>query len=357
LIILGGWALVFIWDMIKTKNYSVLILPISLLVVAFWFCNSNFYNHSKTNFAQSFFSLGNIYLTQNRPEMAQSYYDSALSMNENLPRARLNLGIIQLRKGNLDSAGAEFATVLALNPYEEKAYNNLSTVYRLKGDPGKAAQFAAAAVQLRPNYGTAYLNLSLAYQTLNLPDSAISVLRAGIRILPEDFQLRYYLADLYLRLQKSELAEQEFTRVLSAREKVDIETYDISGFGQPQAESRSRLKAQAAYYLGLIKVSRRDWEQAERFFRLALELKPDLAEAYGNLGKLAEVKGDLDAAAAFHSRAIQLSPRNPLHYYNRAATYLNLGQIELAGQDLESALQLDPEFDPARKLLKEIGEK
>jgi DnaJ family protein C protein 3 len=69
------------------------------------------------------------------------------------------------------------------------------------------------------------------------------------------------------------------------------------------------------------------------------------------------MKGNLNAAVELHSRAIQLSPKNPLHYYNRAATYLNLGRTELAGQDLESALQLDPEFDPARKLLRKIGKK
>ena len=357
LVILASWALVFLWENVKIRNYSALIFPATLLAIAFWFCNSNFYNLSKSNFAQSFFSLGNVYLKQNQPEKAEAYYDSALAMNENLPRARLNLGIIQLRRGELDRAGAEFATVLALNPYEEKAYNNLSTVYRLKGELRKAAQFASAAIQLRPNYGTAYSNLGLAYQALNQPDSAISVLQTGVGLLPDDIQLRYYLGELYLRLQNQEPAEQEFSRVLSSPSRVDIETYDISGFGQAQAQSQSRLKAQAAYYLGLMKISREDWTQAERFFRLALELKPDLAEAYGNLGKLAEMKGNLNAAVELHSRAIQLSPKSPLHYYNRAATYLNLGQTELAGQDLESALQLDPEFDPARKLLKEIGKK
>jgi tetratricopeptide (TPR) repeat protein len=173
LIILAAFSILFLWDRVKRKEY-LRLLPAGLgLVLFFWFCNANPYDLSKTSFSQSYFTLGNIYLRQDLRDRAKVYYDSALALNPNLPRAHLNLGLIHLGKGDLDSAGAAFARVLAINPYEEKALNNLSAVYRLKGEYKKSVQFAKAAVELRPNYIFAYSNLSQAYVGLNQPDSAL----------------------------------------------------------------------------------------------------------------------------------------------------------------------------------------
>ncbi|OGC92204.1 MAG: hypothetical protein A2142_09485 [candidate division Zixibacteria bacterium RBG_16_48_11] len=357
LIIFAGFALVQSWDRLRQKAYRQLILPLVILLISFWFCNSKAYNLSASNFAQSYFGLGNIYLKQNQPEKAAACYDSALALNLKLPRARLNLGIIYLRKGELEGAGAEFARTLLLNPYEEKAHNNLSTVYRLKKDYSKAVQFAKAAIQLRPNYATAYSNLSLAYQALSQPDSAEMVLKEGLRILPADRQLRYYLGELYFRQQRLDKAEEELKQVLALSTKVDIESYDISGFGQAQIQTESRLKAQAAYYLGLIRVDKKDISAAKRFFQLALQFKPDLSGALANLGKIAELEKNFQEAVRLYTRALALEPENPIFYYNRAINYLNLGRSAQVRADLERSLELDPHFGPALSLKKALRNK
>jgi tetratricopeptide (TPR) repeat protein len=354
LIIFAGFALVVIWDRLRTKAYQHLILPVSILIFAFWFCNSNFYNLSSRNFAQSYFSLGNIYLKQNQPENATAYYDSALAFNPNLPRAHLNLGIVQLRQGNLDSAGAEFARVMLLNPYEEKAYNNLATIYRLKKEYAKAVQFAKAAVQLRPNYGTAYSNLSLAYQALDLGDSAQQVLKQGLKILPDDQQLHYYLGEIYFGQHNLDLAEKEFRTALTTSGRVDIQTYDLSGFGQTQAQTQDRLKAQAAYYLGLIWIERKDLPQAKAYFQQALRFKPDLTAAWANLGKISELEGNFSQAIDMYTQALAYDPNNAHSYYNRALNYLKLGRIDSARLDLKQCLQIDPHFKSALQLLKSL---
>ena len=354
LMILAGSAVVHLWEILKSKAYPKLILPGLILLIAVWLCNSNLYRLSQTNFAQSYFSLGNLYLKQNQPEKAQAYYDSALVWNARLPRAHLNLGIIHLRRANLDSAGAEFAKVLGINPYEEKAYNNLSTIYRLKGEHQKAVKFARAAVELRPNYSTAYANLALAFQALNLADSAEKALKEGLKILSEDLQLHYYLGELYLRGQKFQAAQEQFQAVLASSQGLDIQTYDISAFGQNQTQTEFRLKSQAAYNLGLIWVIKEDLDRAEDYFRLALEFRPDLAQAYGNLGKISELRGDFQEAVRLYTQAINLETDNPVYYFNRAVNYANLGRIDSARVDLAECLKIDPAFQPAKKLLSQL---
>lgn len=353
LIILSGFALVQLWDILKDRQFYRLIVPLVLLAVFFWSSNSNLYGLSTRNFAQSYFSLGNIFLKQNQLERAEVYYDSALTKNPNLPRAHLNLGIIQLRKENLDSAGAEFSRVLLLNPYEEKAYNNLSTIYRLKKDYSKAIQFARAAIQLRPNYGTAYSNLSLSYRALGLLDSAETVLQQGLQILPRDIQLRNYLGEVYFWQKKLELAEREFARVLNSTGEVDIETYDLSSFGQTTGESK--LKAQAAYYSGVIWISKHDVVRAKEYFKLSLQYQPDLSSALADLGKIAELEGNNSEAIELYTRALAAEPENPVLYYNRAINYAKLGDMDPAKKDLQSALELNPQFQPARQLLKTLS--
>ena len=354
LMILAGSAVVRLWEILKSKAYPKLILPGLILLIAVWLCNSNLYRLSQTNFAQSYFSLGNLYLKQNQPEKAQAYYDSALVCNARLPRAHLNLGIIHLRRANLDSAGAEFAKVLGINPYEEKAYNNLSTIYRLKGEHQKAVKFARAAVELRPNYSTAYANLALAFQALNLADSAEKALKEGLKILSEDLQLHYYLGELYLRGQKFQAAQEQFQAVLASSQGLDIQTYDISAFGQNQTQTEFRLKSQAAYNLGLIWVIKEDLDRAEDYFRLALEFRPDLAQAYGNLGKISELRGDFQEAVRLYTQAINLETDNPVYYFNRAVNYANLGINDSARVDLVKCLKIDPAFQPAKKLLSQL---
>jgi tetratricopeptide (TPR) repeat protein len=354
LIIFSGFALVQLWERFISRRLGRLIFPLLLLAIFSWFSNTNPYALSTKNFAHSYFGLGNIFLKQNQLDQAKVYFDSALAENSNLPRAHLNLGIIYLRKGNLDGAGAEFAKTLLINPYEEKAHNNLSTVYRLKGDFHKAAQFARVAIQFRPNYANAYSNLSLSHQALNQIDSAELALTEGLRILPEEQQLHYYLGELFLHQQKFAEAEKEFRRVLEQTPEIELESYDISGFGQSQLLSQIKLRAQSAYYLGLIFVNRNNLFQAKEYFTLALNFKPDFTVAIANLGKISALQGDYSQAIRLYTKSINLDPKNPVYYYNRAVNYIALGQIDSAAGDLAKCLHLDPAFVPAKKLNQDL---
>ncbi|OGC91056.1 MAG: hypothetical protein A2142_06610 [candidate division Zixibacteria bacterium RBG_16_48_11] len=137
--------------------------------------------------------------------------------------------------------------------------------------------------------------------------------------------------------------------------KVDIESYDISGFGQAQLLTQSRLKAQAAYYLGLIRVDKKELSEAKRLFQLALQFKPDLSGALANLGKISEIEGNFSEAIRLYSQAIALEPTNPVLFYNRAVSYLELQEIDSLKTDLGRCLQLNPQFQPARQLLRTLS--
>ncbi len=72
----------------------------------------------------------------------------------------------------------------------------------------------------------------------------------------------------------------------------------------------------------------------------ALTLTPTAADLHGNLGNLLLRLGRPSEALNAHDRAIELSPEDPVGYYNRAFSYLALGQPQLADRDLSAARML-----------------
>jgi tetratricopeptide (TPR) repeat protein len=76
--------------------------------------------------------------------------------------------------------------------------------------------------------------------------------------------------------------------------------------------------------LGIMLASRdenRDFEKARFHLRRALELDPELADAWNALGNIAFLEGDLEQARAHFMRALALVPDSPAYKRNLALTY------------------------------------
>src|SRR5262249_51923720 len=76
----------------------------------------------------------------------------------------------------------------------------------------------------------------------------------------------------------------------------------------------------------------------------AIELNPDLAEAYGNRANVLRESNRLKEAMADYDKAIQLRPDLPDFYYNRADLFLGLGRYQEALADYEKAHALNPDL-------------
>ena len=72
----------------------------------------------------------------------------------------------------------------------------------------------------------------------------------------------------------------------------------------------------------------------------ALQLKPDYANAYNNLGNIYKRSGDLQRALENYSGAIAIAPGDPLIYNNRAALHFALKQYDKALEDLQQCQTL-----------------
>ena len=77
------------------------------------------------------------------------------------------------------------------------------------------------------------------------------------------------------------------------------------------------------------------YHRAIEDFSTAIELDPDLAEAWYNRGCSWYEVGDYEKSIADLTRAIELAPRNGIYYGQRSLVYLFNDQPELAEADQE----------------------
>jgi tetratricopeptide (TPR) repeat protein len=106
----------------------------------------------------------------------------------------------------------------------------------------------------------------------------------------------------------------------------------------------SPQKGSLFFTAGYIHLAQKNYGEAERYFSHALELNPNHAAAWNNLGNLQQQRGDLTAARRSFSEAIRADSTLVNAHFNLGTTSQLQGHLEQARHSLRKALQLDPSF-------------
>lgn len=104
----------------------------------------------------------------------------------------------------------------------------------------------------------------------------------------------------------------------------------------PNSE-RVRLALSQAY------VGRQRYDEAVKILLEAIDLNPQYADLYNNLGSLYDIKGERDKAEEYLQRAIEINPRFGKAYCNRGVLYAGEGRWVEAEADYRTALQFSPD--------------
>jgi len=119
----------------------------------------------------------------------------------------------------------------------------------------------------------------------------------------------------------------------------------------------------AMYNLGVVCRDSGDDAGAEQWLRRALAVKPWFGEARTTLASLlftrgvAQVnQGRLPAALPLFGEAVELDGSRPAYHYNYALALGQSGREPEALEQLRQALEADPTFEPARRMLEARGQ-
>jgi tetratricopeptide (TPR) repeat protein len=118
--------------------------------------------------------------------------------------------------------------------------------------------------------------------------------------------------------------------------------------------------AYAAYLRARVHTASGELQQAETELDRAVALRPNLAEAWSDLGQVRDKLGDDKGALAALQRSVSLNPDGAVAHTRLGSLYLRLGQPADAVVHLQRAVQLIPEDQTAlnnlQRALREVGE-
>ncbi len=155
---------------------------------------------------------------------------------------------------------------------------------------------------------------------------ARSALEDLVRDYPKDADLYVFLAITLLRLRDPQGAELNLGRALQLE--------------PDHVEARTLLAWIESEIRG-------DFASAVKEYSEVVRLRPNLPEAYNNLGVAQKRKGELDHAAASFDRALALKPDYSAALTNRGWVFAEQHKWPEAQRDFEQALNLDPADDGA----------
>jgi tetratricopeptide (TPR) repeat protein len=352
LIIFSGFSLVWLVERIIKKKTSSVGLFLFILFPLLIFTTSNLYHLGVRDYSQAHFSLGNVYLKQDRLDLALTEYDSALAMNPKLSRAHLNRGMIFFRKGDYQEAEKEFMAELQLNPDEAKAYNNLSSLYLGQGLYDKAEEMAKRAIELDSRYANAYMNLASVYWETGMTEKAKRTLSEGLSNVQPFLEGELLLGEIYQTEAKLDSAKEIFERITRPPDAPRDVAYDLEVLASrwdPYGLETSYIQAKAHFNLGTIHMQRGEFNLAEEHLKRAFSLQPGFAEAYANLGILYDHTGRGAEALPLLEKAISLDPQNAVYHYNLGLAYAKRMKLREAREEFQTTLMLDPSITDAQQ--------
>lgn len=350
----AGYALVSLYDQVRSKNWGWLARTAFLALGATLLVNSSVYTINRDSRARDFLSLGIVQMNKRNYNAAIILFAQAAE-HDVIPRPNLclNWGVAEWGRGNMQKAILKFHQELFVYPDSHGALSNLSYIYLEMGRIDSAILYGRKAIEAKPYLPKPYSALAQAYQKRNQLDSAVAVLEHGLLSCGRDFLYgEFLLAGTFNSQGKVDSAEKYFRSILeypsrpkqpSFEPDVDFSGSDVEG------EDREGLFAGALYGLGQLWIRRHNLDSAAFYFRMAASRRPDYGDAWADLGvALMQTRRYVAADSAFN-KALALQPANHLYWYNYG-TLLGLSeQLAQAQKAFEKSLNLRPDFEPARR--------
>ena len=261
--------------------------------------------------------------------------------------------------GNAAAAVPVYEKYLAQRPNNVLALSNLGAAYAKLGQYEQAAARYRAALKLQPDNAAVELNLALAFYKSGQIAAAIPSLEKVHRAAPGELQPVLLLADCWLRTGENkkvidllapvadQRADDPAIAYLFGTALVRDEQYTR---GQPVIDRilRNGESAEARLLLGTTKLNAGDYPAALVDLAKAVELNPNLPDAWSYYGQALVRTGDPVTAAGAYRKALAANPDDFAANVELAILLKDEDKIAEAKECLRRALAVRPESLPAR---------
>ena len=245
---------------------------------------------------------------------------------------REKLANIYLLSSDKEHAAEQLQAIIRDNPTRyPQAFYVLGTIAFDQRKFDEAADYFSKALVIVPDLEQAYYDLAAAQLNGDKPHDALGTLQRVKKKYPKSFIGEFYAGLASQKVKDYASAVKHFTAA------------EIIG----KAGDKARLDSHFYFQFGAACERNRDYEQAEKYFRAALDLKPDDAETLNYLGYMWADRGvKLDKAEELIAKALKLEPENHAYLDSMGWVLFKLSRYDQALSFLLKAVNGSKDADP-----------
>ncbi len=260
--------------------------------------------------ARAWLSLGHV-LEISKPDEAIEAYHQASLVDPKDPEPHLSAGPLLEQQNRYADAEREYKQAFDLDPNSSDALTGMANIYMRGHRFTEAEAILRKLVALRPHDAGAHMQLGRMLAADGQIEPATAELQEALKLAPDDPALQRDLAELYVGAKKYDLAEALYRSLLTAR------------------PNDSDLR----YGLGRALLQEHKFPEAQQEIFAALQLKPSMGPAYGDLAAAANENKNYELVIRALDARAKLLPELPIGYFLRATAYDHLHDYKAAAEN------------------------
>lgn len=266
-------------------------------------------------------ALGNLYAAAKQWENAAAAFRTAITVAPKNPSPRAALAGLYMAENQGDQAEQVLKTAKAELSTDPMGYRLLGDYYLNRGDSAKAlAEFASLSIEhpMDSNVRKSYAELLILAKKWDEASPQVDDL---LKSAPQDDGALVLKGQILLQTGKPDDA---------------LHTLE-------QAVKNNPANAYGHFQLGMAHLAKGSVHQAEGEWHAATQIRPDMADAWIALGKIASDRRDWSALEQIGVQLKKISPAAPGGYLFHATARMNQNDAAGAEADLKQLIQIAPQ--------------
>ncbi|NWI92173.1 TMTC1 protein, partial [Pitta sordida] len=297
-------------------------------------------------FADAYSSLASLLAEQERLKEAEEVYKAGI---ENCPESsdlHNNYGVFLVDTGSPEGAMSHYRQAIHLSPTHHVAMVNLGRLHRSLGQNKEAEVWYKRALKVSRK-AEILSPLGALYYNTGRYEEALLVYREAASLQPSNKEIRLALAQVLAMMGRTKEAEKMTNHILNEDAEC-LECYRLlSAIHSKQEHYAKALEAiekalqlkpkdpkvisELFFTKGNQLREQNLLDKAFESYKRAVELNPDQAQAWMNMGGIEHIKGSYVTARDYYEKALQLVPNSKLLKENLA----KLDRLEKRFQEVQ----------------------
>src|SRR5271165_5801927 len=282
------------------------------------------------------------------PQQSLAAYAEAAKLNPKSPDPHLAAAAVLETQNKFDAAAREFQAASGLDPKSQPALSGLANVYIRQKKYPEAEAALRKLLAFDPQNSNAHVQLGRLLAEEGKNDEAADEVKKSLQA-GGNCGAELTLGSLYVKTGNDAEAEHwlrgavaGFDSVLKICEERSCSPGSAPPHPSECACSGDESKAAEAHYaLGSLLMHVKKYPESQQELLLAVQLKPDLADAYGNLAVVAAENKNYPLTLRALDYRAKFLPEGPATYFLRATTFDNLKAVPRSEEYYQRFLAAD----------------